>query len=357
VTKIRILHLLHSSKVGGTENAVLKNISNSSSEFKNYVAIYEESGDLNEAFQLNTENYLNLTDTNNIFKKVYKLIRFARENEINILYGYGTRMSIMLRVLNYKKEFKVIYGVRNMFQNHTKLVSAIDKLTINKNSLVISNSVSAKNYMRKVYNPRIPMVSIPNGIERHENFKESYNIQQGLLRIICVANLKKVKGHIYLIEAMKTVIKENDNVMLYLAGEGIEDTNLKKKIQELNLTNHIQMLGKVSDIGNTLAEYDIFVLPSLSEGFPNSLMEAMLAGLPTISTNVGGIPELIKNEENGLLINKESSHEIAQSINSLMFNEELRIQLGNKARDTILNKYLLDKIIIKTEDEYRKLLL
>ena len=100
-----------------------------------------------------------------------------------------------------------------------------------------------------------------------------------------------------------------------------------------------------------MAKSDIFVLPSLSEGFPNVILEAMAAGLPIISSNVGGVPDIIQDEVNGLLVEPMNSKEIAEKVLFILTNEELRkkIVINNKIK---VQNYSLESVISNLERVY-----
>ena len=125
--------------------------------------------------------------------------------------------------------------------------------------------------------------------------------------IIFVGALRPVKGVRYLIEAMKVIIDENRTTKLFIIGDGVERESLERLVEKLGLGDHVNFIGKVPNerVPEYMIASDVFVLPSLSEGFPVTILEAMASGLPIVATNVGGLPEIIKENENGFLVKQK----------------------------------------------------
>ena len=116
----------------------------------------------------------------------------------------------------------------------------------------------------------------------------------------------------------------------------------------------IKLVGNVPDGSKYLKAFDIFTLTSKSEALPYALLEAGKAGLAVIATKVGGIPEIINDEENGLLIESENIEEISEKINELIKNKTLREKLGNNLKETINNKFSIEKMFDSTKRIYEE---
>ena len=138
-------------------------------------------------------------------------------------------------------------------------------------------------------------------------------------------------------------------------GEGTERANLEKQIKEFGLENHISLLGFIPDAKIYLKAFDAFVLPSVKEGLPYSLMEAMAAGLPVIATNVGGIPDLITHEVSGMIVPPKKSDTLHQHINTLYASNHVRERIGKQANEIITNNYSLERMIASTAHLYHEL--
>lgn len=134
--------------------------------------------------------------------------------------------------------------------------------------------------------------------------------------LLSVGTLDEVKGHIYLIEAIFRVSKVRSDVLAVIVGSGPLETKLRKEIKKLGLDKKVILIGREphNKIPLWINASDIFVLPSLNEGFPTVIPEAMACGKPVIGTNVGGIPDAISDEKVGILVNTADSEALAQAI-------------------------------------------
>lgn len=164
---------------------------------------------------------------------------------------------------------------------------------------------------------------IGNGIEiqdiskySRDNIRMDLNIENCTILIIFVGRLHPIKGISYLLDSIKIVIKELDNIQLLIVGDGEYREYLEEYGKDIGIENNVKFIGSVPhcDVIKYMIASDIFILPSLSEGFPITILEAMSAGLPIIATNVGGIKEILKSERNGFLVEPKNSQQIAEKI-------------------------------------------
>ncbi len=146
------------------------------------------------------------------------------------------------------------------------------------------------------------------------------------------ARLIRGKGIEYLLEAMPEIIKVFPNVSLVIAGEGPFEEDLRRRCFDLQIDRNVFFLGPRMDIPELLKLFDLYVLPSLSEGLPMGLLEAMASGCPVIATNVGGIPSAISNGLSGSLIPPMDSGALASEVISLLSNPELMKHYSDNAR-------------------------
>ena len=138
--------------------------------------------------------------------------------------------------------------------------------------------------------------------------------------LLSVGNLVAVKGHTYLLDAMKFVLKKRDDVILVIVGSGALGENLRKKTREFGLEGKVLFVGQRNheEIPVWINACDIFVLPSLSEGFPTVIPEALACGKPVVGTNVGGVSEILHDSEVGLLVKPKDTDSLALGINEAL---------------------------------------
>jgi colanic acid/amylovoran biosynthesis glycosyltransferase len=163
--------------------------------------------------------------------------------------------------------------------------------------------------------------------------------------ILCVGRLVPAKGQYVLVAAIGRLVKSTPNLRLRLVGDGPDREGLERAIASANLGLHIVLEGSVNQdrIRDYYRRADIFVLASFAEGVPVVLMEAMAMEIPCVSTFVAGIPELIRNEIDGILVPPSDDQALAGAIKRLVADSALRRRLGVAARRRVMEKYNLDR--------------
>ncbi len=233
----------------------------------------------------------------------------------------------------------------------------VARTTLRHADVLLGQSGSIAMEMRRLCGKEVSV--IPNGVEP-ERFagiskpaaRKKLGIADGEKVLLCVANLHRIKGHCYLLQAMETVAESVPGVRLFLVGRDHNDGSIPATALE-RLKQHIVLTGQVppEEIPVYMAAADIFVLPSLSEGVPNVLLEAMAAGLPVVATDVGGVPELIADGENGLLVKPGNSEQLAAKLLALLKDDALRERMALRNRREA-KKYAWPAIIDSLEKVY-----
>jgi glycosyltransferase involved in cell wall biosynthesis len=165
-----------------------------------------------------------------------------------------------------------------------------------------------------------------------------------------VSGLSREKGLIYLIEAASLIPHVKDRVRFDIVGDGNCRMELEELVRKKELEDCIQFLGFRTDIQTLMKNFDLFVLPSLSEGLSSAIMEAMASSLPVIASNVGGIPELVQNGDNGFLVRPADPESLARAIMQLVEKPETLRQMGIRGRERVEKKFTLDRKVLETED-------
>lgn len=193
--------------------------------------------------------------------------------------------------------------------------------------------------------PTNKLTFIPNGstpvnfLSREEarDFLSRYTKKQispETILIGAVAELTKNKGLEYMIDALRILTRAGLYPMLHaiIIGSGENFESLKKKITAYNLADRVILTGFMPDAARNLKAFDIFTAPSLKEGLPYVILEALQAGCPIVATSVGGIPDLVQNGENGFLVSPKNPYELAYAYAQLARRPDLRIRYGEKSR-------------------------
>jgi len=208
--------------------------------------------------------------------------------------------------------------------------------------------------------PKKKLMTIKNGID---GSRFAINIDRQAKRkelgislagqvIGVISRLEKVKGITYLLQAMPEIIKTFPDLTLLIVGDGSEMDNLQAETNQLGFEQNVIFTGARHDIPEIFQMLDIYLLPSISEGLPMGLLEAMAAGCPTIAAEIGGIPSVITHGRSGSLIPVRNPDRITEEIIYLLSNETLRARYSKFARLTIKNTFSARKMTAYYEHCY-----
>jgi len=215
---------------------------------------------------------------------------------------------------------------------------------------------------------KAPIEIVPNGVDLNNLKSKISNLpagEAGLKNkeekiIITTSRLVYKNGVDTLIKAMAELSVQHrmSNIKLQILGDGSEEKKLKELAKELKVNDVVQFLGHIDQekVYDYLAEADIFVRPSRTEGLGSSFLEAMGAGLPVIGAAVGGIPDFLKDGETGLFCKVDDPKDLAEKIKKLMTDETLAKRIAETGRRLVLEKYDWDDIAEKMKEIFAKLL-
>lgn len=215
---------------------------------------------------------------------------------------------------------------------------------------VVANSRAAADRLRLERVPAYKIRIIANGLDL--TCGERLDRRSPPRRIVVVANLRPEKGHDVLIDAATEVLQRFPDARFDLVGGGPEQRTLLARAEARGVLHAFSFLGHQDDVPARLAAADIFVLPSRSEAFPNAVLEAMASGLPVVASAVGGIPELINDDQTGLLVPPGNAVALASRLCRLMADPALAASLGDAARAHTQAHYSFDRMVSAFESLY-----
>jgi glycosyltransferase involved in cell wall biosynthesis len=204
--------------------------------------------------------------------------------------------------------------------------------------------------------PKERIVTIHNGIDLL-SFTDSQVGENREHTILSVGRLSWRKGYRYLIDAMPYVLSEYPNARLLLLGDGDQKTPLQRHVKKLGIDNSVLFLGRVSAerLHSLYHEADVYVQPSLYEPLGIAILEAMSMRKPVVGTRVGGIPELITNDVEGLLVEPGNSLQLVRAIMHVFSDSSCRRRFGSNARKRVEREFTWEAIAEKTLDLYTNL--
>lgn len=292
----------------------------------------------------------------------FKFFKFLRSQKVHILQTYHFGSDIWGTFIAHLAGVKVIISNRRDmgFWRNSHHISAYHWVNPWVTRVVV-NARSIRDYVKSTEDvPRRNIEVIYNGVDlptQHEHSaKEGHSGKKDKIVIMHVANLKPVKGHRYLFEAMRGVVSQYPQAQLVLIGEDTMSGAIQRYADELKISLNVLFLGKRDDVRQLLTMADICVLPSLSEGMSNAILEYMAAGKPVVATRVGGTPELIDNDVHGLLVDKENSAQLKDALIRLIEDEPLRQKMGSAGRQKVIDQFSMPGMIKRYEEFYASLL-
>jgi colanic acid/amylovoran biosynthesis glycosyltransferase len=201
--------------------------------------------------------------------------------------------------------------------------------------------------------PKLELAPLGVDPERFTPRAPSANLK--VFEILCVGRLVPAKGQLILLSAVGALIAEGRSLRLRLLGDGPDRVAIEERINQEGLGDHIILEGAVNQdrIHDFLTQADVLALASFAEGVPIALMEAMAAEVPCISTTVGGIPELIRNEVDGLLVAPSDEGQLASALRRLMDDPVLRRRLGTAGRARVTEMFHLKTNVTRLSEVFK----
>jgi glycosyltransferase involved in cell wall biosynthesis len=220
-------------------------------------------------------------------------------------------------------------------------------------STVIALTEHMKDAMQAIYSRDI--IVVPNGINLNEVAEKETEGGNPSKRVLFVGRLHPVKEVQYLLGAMKMVHQELPEAKLILVGDGEEREHLENLTDSLGIRECVEFAGRVPHerVKDYMNQAEVFVLSSLSEGFPVTILEAMACGLPIVATRVGGIPDIIEDGTNGYLVDTMNQEQLAEALLKLLQDEKLRRDISGNNREKA-KKYRWDAVAATLEGIYQK---
>jgi L-malate glycosyltransferase len=250
---------------------------------------------------------------------------------------------------------KMIYTEHSQWQLEelTLVEKAINRILLAKADAIIAISGQIRDYyLKKLFLKPQKVHLISNGIDLEFiaggdgiGLRRSFGIKQQERVIGIVANLRPEKNHRLLLSAFSQMTKERDGIRLLIVGADCMEGEVQRFAGQTGVGDKILFLGRRDDIRDLLSIIDVFCLPSIHEGLPLTILEAMAAGVPVVGSDVMGINEVITHGSNGLLFPAGNEEKLAETLTQIITDESMRDRLSSVGRDFVGHNYALnDKV-------------
>jgi glycosyltransferase involved in cell wall biosynthesis len=383
MTKYKVLHIItRLDKGGSAENTLLTVTRIDKSRFhstlasgptsdpqgKNLASIKQESID----YILIPELVRSINPLKDIIA-FFKLWRIIKKGKFDVVHTHTSKAGMLGRwaaklagakIIVHTPHGHVFYGYFN--KALSRVFVYLERLTaIITDKIVILTKRGIEEYLQyKIAQPE-KFVAIYSGIDverlkTHQSDKVKEKQRLGIPAdssvLGTVTRLDPVKGNKYLFEALPEIVKSIPRMRLIVVGEGKEKEALARYVREQGCSENVLFLGMQEGIASIVNTFDIFILPSLMEGMGKSLLEAQALGIPVVATKVGGIPEVVKDGETGILVPAKDSHAIAGAVIRLLQDEALRRRFSENAKQWVDKRFSIETMVNDISGLYEQLL-
>lgn len=363
--KLRVLHIIPNFGPGGAERLVVNLMEDIDKERFEVAAVslYPESGTILEkeikekglkVYYLNKHQGLDLR----MILQLYRLFRDYRPDVVHT-HRYVLRYTLLPTILCHIPVR--VHTVHNIAQKEVDWIGKIVHwIAFHFVGIVpVSISQEVADTVKDIYGQNLYTPVIYNGIPTHRfvhQSKEANIKKENDLVLLHIGRFEQQKNHRLLVEVFRYTIKEYPQMQLWLMGDGSLKPDIEEFVKRNGLDKKVLFLGIRNDVPEVLSKSDIFILSSNWEGVPMSILEAMAAGKPVIATKVGGIPELVKDGETGILVSPGDKETLAQAILRLAKDPELRQRMGKEGQRRAIERFDIAQTSREYEALYLKLL-
>jgi glycosyltransferase involved in cell wall biosynthesis len=366
MNKKKILFLITGSDVGGAEIVVKNIIFNI--DLDKFLPIFVSIRPLGRIGKEISQKFNAISlQADAKFNPLFLLRLFSliKKEKPDVLHCHLFHANLLGRIIGRLAGVPLIISTVHTDNFGGKLRYFLLRITDFLNNLTITVSQDIKNGLieRKISTEDKIQV-IYNGVEENfnliskediDNLKNKIGIVDKYPIILTVGRLNIIKGHIYLIKSLVKIVKKYPDIRLLIIGDGPEKNNLETEVLNLELQNNVLFLGEIRELPIYYKMADIFVLPSVNEGFGLAAVEAMSNKLLVVASCVGGVKEIIKDGINGFFATAKDTDNLAEVINKVYsLNEAERNKIVNNAYNDFKDNFSLERMISNYEKIYLK---
>jgi len=367
VERIRVVYLAHAFQVGGAEEMVLNLARRLPDRFEPMVCCIHELGSIGREIRASgvPVRVLGLNPGLRRPWDVARIQRFFRETRPQIVHTFLLTASLYGRLAAMLARVPIVIGTEvNIYARKRQSHALAERLLMPGTDRVVASAESVRDfYIRQVHADPAKVEVIYNAVDwaqlhttrTRDAIRGSLNVPVDRPVAGVIARLTEQKGHRYLLDALAGT-PALAQVHLLVVGDGDLRDTLRARVEAAGLSSRVHFLGGRRDLGDLLSAIDMFVLPSLWEGLPLSLVLAMGAGVPVVSTTVGGVPEVVEDGRTGLLVPPGDAAALGVAVARLVTDPALGRRLADAARAEVLPKFGVDDYVASVAGLYDRLL-
>jgi len=357
---VRVVYLAGSLRHGGTEHYLLQLLGDlDRKRYDPIVAVFDPTGPLQKQVEALGVPTRHIPLSGKLFDRVgrgelWRFAKWLRAERVELVHGlldrsviWGSVAGKLARcravVASHRCEELEDAGAALRWIYYRTLSRLVDGVLVNAEPL--------GPFLRSRGVPTSKIRVIPNGIAFDGRLSQPER-QSGAVTLLLVGRLSVVKGHRFLLKAFARLSEKHSGIRLNLVGDGEERPNLEALVKRLELGSNVVFSGYSDDPYAPALDANIGVLTSLSEGFPNVVLEYMAAGRAVVATSVGGVPGVVRDGVDGLLVAPASVDELTTALDRLICDPKLRASMGEAGRARAESEFGLSKMIERTQEYY-----
>jgi glycosyltransferase involved in cell wall biosynthesis len=298
-----------------------------------------------------------------IILQAKRVLSYIRENNIDVVHCHLPWAGFLGRLIYKLSDIPVIYSEHNKQERYHGVTFFLNKLTFNWQTKAIAVSADVENSIHKNINPKIPVQVILNGVNTSrfqrdavagKELRRSLGISEQALVIGTIAVFRFQKRLVEWLEVASEIVKRIDNVHFIIVGDGPLKNDILAKRKELNLEDRVTMGGLQTEVRPWLSAMDVYMMSSVFEGLPIALLEAMSMECAIVSTDAGGIKEVIRDNRDGLIVDVERYRDLPDRVAALG-SEPDRRRFAIQARRRVEESFSLQTMVQQLEALYLQL--
>lgn len=364
---VRVAYLAHAYAVGGAEEMVLNLVKRLPPRFEPVVCAIHAPGPIGEEIRATGVPFrvLNLTPGLRRPLDVLKIRNYLLEMRPEIVHPFLLTASLYGRFAAMLAGVPIVLGTEvNIYQRKRTLHALAERLLMRGTDAVIASAESVRDfYIRQIHAAPDRVDVIYNAVDwsalevtiPRAEVRKSVGVSGDAPLACIIARLTEQKAHRHLFDALSATPALSSTHVL-VVGDGELRDPLRRQVASLGLGARVHFLGARRDLGNLLNASDMFVMPSLWEGLPLSMILALGAGLGVVATRVAGIPEVVKDGETGLLVAPGDSAALGTALARLATDDSLRARLGSAGREFVRPRFGVDRYVASVTSLYDRLL-
>jgi len=290
------------------------------------------------------------------------LTRIVRQERIEIIHVQGLKADTLGRIAGLRTGVPTILHGRDRIADRPLVMRLLDRVLGPHTSRALAVSRTVRRYLneeRHIPLDRIDVfyhgvdLSVFDGVrpEERERVRTELGIPAGAVAAGTTSRLHPSKGHFHLLRGTVRVVERFPDFRLVIANEGSEAEPLRDEARKLGLEGKVLFTGSRDDIRALLSALDVFVMPSLSEGFPNAMLEGMAMGRPVVATNVDGMGEMLAHEQNALVVPPADAEAMGEALLRATGDPALRERLAEASR-RFAEELSIDRTVERLTDIY-----